>query len=158
MRRVLSLCMILMLVFPIVANVIAETDYQESQEQNTILSSGTKRFTNCYVEISGYIHNDWPAIIKLPNMFQSGWIMSSEEDVLFGLYSYMLFENSAAIIVYSEKNGDILWEHQKDVDPLITIIGFNGFYEFINPPLQLSSVTLEGMVGYISIRLKDYGR
>jgi hypothetical protein len=115
------------------------------------------RYRNCYLEISGYMHNDWPAVIKLPNMFQLLWIHQFDSDkVLFGLYSYILFEKDAMIKIYDEKDGDLLWQHEGIIDPLITLIGFSGDVVIDNTPYQLPYITLNGNTRFIGIKLNDF--
>jgi hypothetical protein len=117
-----------------------------------------QRFTNCYFEISGYMHNDWPAIIKLPNMFQLLWIQSANDinDVIFGTYSYIYFEEDAEITVYSEENGEVIWQHEGQIDPFLTMIGFKGSYSYVDPDYELPIITLSGNALFASIILKDH--
>jgi hypothetical protein len=114
-------------------------------------------YSNCYIELSGYMHDDWPAIIKLPNMLQILWIKSSENDIIFGTYSYILFENDAEITIYSEQNGDVLWQHQGEKDPLLTIVGFRGTYDHIDTEDELPHITMSGDTLFSSIKLGNYG-
>ena len=134
------------------------TKDQASQEKvNQVPLPNRETFTGSYIEIQGHVHNDWPAIIKLPNMIIAGWVRQSEEEILFGSYSYILFEEDASIRVYDEKGGNLLWKHQGTIDPLITLIGFRGSYNYVDIELTLRQVTLEGTALFTSIRLHDYG-
>lgn len=133
-------------------------DEEEMEQSELMARGGTKRFTHCYIEVEGNIHNDWAAIIKLPNMLQLAWVGSTREDILFGSYSYILFEEDATIRVYDEKDGEVLFTHQGSIDPLLTVIGFSGSYTSVDPPLELRTITLQGSTLFASIRLKDYGR
>jgi len=115
------------------------------------------RYRNCYLEISGYMHNDWPAIVKLPNMAQVLWIYQQDSiKVPFGLYSYILFEEDAIIKVYDEKDGNLLWQHEGIIDPLITLIGFSGDVVIDDTPYQLPYITLNGNTRFLGIKLNDY--
>ena len=114
-------------------------------------------FNNCYIEISGKIHNDWPAIVKLPNLFTFLWYRSDENNILFGTYCYILYEEDAVIKVYNEKDGNLIWEHEGMSDPLIKIIGFKGEYDYIYEPSHLDTVVFSGDVLFTSIRLGDWG-
>ena len=138
-------------------NIEETNTNNENKKSNYDVQLGKESFTNCYIQINGKIHNDWPAIIKLPNMLLVGWIQDSDNNVLFGSYSYILLENDASIKVFSEKNGEILWQHQGSSDPLITLIGYKGLYEYFNPENELSQVNIEGDCLYSSIRLGNYG-
>lgn len=115
------------------------------------------RYLNCYLEISGYMHHDWPAVIKLPNMFQVLWMHQLISDkVLFGLYSYILFEEDASIKIYDKKDGNLLWQHEGIIDPLITLIGFSGEYIIDDKPDLLPHITLNGNARFLSIKLNDF--
>ena len=131
---------------------------EESERMDSVAIGGTERFANCYIEVEGHILSVRVAIIKLPNMLQVAWIGPTQEDILFGAYSYILFEEDATIKVYDQKEGQLLFSHDGSIDPLITLIGFSGSYTFVDPPLELRTITLKGDALFTSIRLKDHGR
>ena len=114
-------------------------------------------YNNCYIEISGEIHNDWAAVIKFPNLFRLFWFGSDLNNVLFGTYCYILYENDALIKIYNEKDGSLIWEHDGVNDPLVTIIGFKGDYQYINDPLHLDQVVFSGDTLFTSIKLGEWG-
>jgi hypothetical protein len=118
----------------------------------------TQRFSNCYIEVEGHVHNDWVAFVKLPNMLQLAWFGTTQEDILFGAYSYILFEEDASIKIYDELGGKLIFAHDGTIDPLLTLIGFSGSYSFVDPPVELRTVTLSGTTLFTSIRLKDHGQ
>jgi len=116
-----------------------------------------ERYMNCYLEISGYMHNDWPAFVKFPNMVQIGWRSQLNSDkVLFGAYSYILFEKDVTIKVYDKQDGDLLWQHEGVIDPLITLLGFSGEYILDDTPYELPHITLTGTAGFLGVILKDF--
>jgi hypothetical protein len=116
-----------------------------------------ERYLNCYLEISGYMHNDWPAFIKFPNMLQIGWIHGlNSAKVLFGLYSYILFEEDVSLKIYDKKDGNLLWQHQGSIDPLVSLIGFSGDYVIDDTPYQLPHITLNGNTRFLSVKLHNY--
>jgi hypothetical protein len=115
------------------------------------------RYQDCYLEISGYMHNDWPAIVKFPNMIQVLWKYEPDTThILYGLYSYILFEKDANIKVYDEKGGDLLWQHDGNVNPLITLIGFSGDSVIDDPPGTLPYITINGDARFLGIKLRIY--
>ena len=115
------------------------------------------RYRDCYLELSGYMHNDWPAIVKFPNMMQVLWkYQPNTATVLNGLYSYILFEEYASIKVYDEKNGNLLWQHQGILDPLITLIRFSGECVIDDIPGTLPYITMNGDAQFLGIKLKHF--
>jgi len=115
------------------------------------------RYRNCYLEISGYMHNDWPAFIKFPNLVRFLWTYDAgTTHVRNGLYSYIIFEKNASIKVYDEKNGNLLWQHQGTTSPLLTLVGFSGDCTIDCPPYELPYITLNGDVRFLGIRLKHF--
>lgn len=114
-------------------------------------------FNNCYIELSGKIHNDWPALIKFPNLFRLYWFGPDLNNVLFGTYCYILYEKDALIKIYDEEDGNLLWEHDGFNDPLVTIIGFKGNYQYINDPNHLDQVIFSGDSLFTSVKLGEWG-
>jgi hypothetical protein len=115
------------------------------------------RYRNCYLEISGYMHNDWPAFIKFPNLVRFLWVYDAGTNhVRNGLYSYIIFEKNASIKVYDEKNGNLLWQHRGTASPLLTLVGFSGDCAIDYPPNELPYITLNGDVRFLGIRLKHF--
>ena len=133
------------------------SDSTIESKTNIKISNDKINFNNCYIELSGEIHNDWPALVKFPNLFRLFWVGSDINNVLFGTYCYILYENDAFIKIYNEKNGDILWEHDGVNDPLVTIIGFKGDYEYIDELYYLDNVVFSGNTLFTSIRLGEWG-
>jgi hypothetical protein len=141
-----------------------DATYQNSESATTtvppndiqpLITEG--RYRKCYLEISGYMHNDWRAFIKLPNMVQFSWVYDAgTTHVRNGLYSYIIFEKDAMIKVYDEKNGDLLWQHQGTTSPLLTLIGFSGDCTIDSTPGELPHITMNGDVRFLGIRLKHF--
>jgi len=128
----------------------------ESKSNSKILNYRVN-FKNCYIELSGKIHNDWPALIKFPNLFRLYWFGSDLNNVLFGTYCYILYENDALIKIYNEEDGDLLWEHDGVNDPLVTIIGFKGNYQYINDANHLDQVIFSGNTLITNVKLGEWG-
>lgn len=140
----------------IVSKKLSEPTNNKISTEN-INSNDKVSFTNCYIELSGEIHNDWPAFIKLPNLFRLLWVGPNINNVLFGTYCYILYENTASIKIFEEKDDDIIWEHDGVQDPLITIIGFKGDFEYIEIPYYLDRIVFSGNALFTSIKLGDWG-
>ena len=113
-------------------DIIPHHDYSESpissdSMNNMYYVNNHERYFNCHIEISGYMHDDWPAVVKFPNMLQVLWLDNLDTTkILFGLYSYILFEEDANIKIYDKQDGTLLWQHEGGDDPLITLLGFSG--------------------------------
>jgi len=140
----------------IISKKLLETSKDNISNKNFNLNDKIS-FINCYIELTGEIHNDWPAFIKLPNMFRLLWVGPEINNVLFGTYCYILYENDASITIFDEKDGDIIWEHDGIQDPLITIIGFKGNFEYNEIPYYLDQVVFSGTTLFTSIKLGDWG-
>jgi hypothetical protein len=73
------------------------------------LINTVSRYKNCYLEISGYMHDDWPAFVKLPNMVQKLWAYEPNTvKVLFGVYPYIVFEEDVSIQLFDKKDRTLL--------------------------------------------------
>ena len=92
-----------------------------------------------------------------PNLFKLLWIGQELNNILFGTHCYILYENTALITIYDKKDGNIIWKHDGIYDPLVTIIGFKGDYEYIDDPYYLDNVVFSGDTLFISIRLGEWG-
>jgi len=133
-----------------VANGISDQSMKVSNQD------GQDRFTLCYIEVSGYIHNDWPAVVKWPNTLEMIWIYDQPTTIIFGLYSYILFEEDADIKVFDVKGGSLLWQHTGTIDPLVTMVGFSGEYIYTEEEELLGHISIRGNTVFFGVRLKDY--
>jgi hypothetical protein len=119
------------------------------------IKDSSERFTQCYVEISGIMHNDWPATVKLANHW---WFWHIERnDEYFISYGYTLFEPDVEITIYDTKGGSVLWEYTSNIDPLVSFIGFKGDFSYTDNSPYLPQITYEGTVLMINILLKNFG-
>ena len=127
-------------------------DSEEETISKPIAVGNSEIFVNSYIEVSGYVHNDWPAIVKLPNMIQLLWLHDNDYLIMFGLYSYILLEEDAIIKVYESKDGNLLWQHDGMIDPLISLFGFSVGYDYNDTPQTLPNVSMNG--NFIACRIK----
>ena len=119
------------------------------------MKESSERFTQCYIEISGIMHNDWPALIKLANHW---WFWHSERNnEYFISYGYSVFEPDVEITIYDEKGGSVLWEYTSNIDPLVSFIGFKGDFSYTDNSPYLPQITYEGKVFMVNIILKNFG-
>jgi len=101
-------------------------------------ATGLNKYSNCYVEISGLQSiNDYPRIIGVNNwkiIFLRTNGASNPEAFVF--YWYILFDETSEISIYNEKNGELLWQHDGNGEPIIRMLRFSGDY--------ITSLTEEG--------------
>jgi hypothetical protein len=89
-----------------------------------------EKYSECYIEISGLLSiNDYPRIIgtsmwKLIFLRPDG----SGTPAAYVFYWYLMFDKTASITIYTEENGDILWQHDGIGEPEIRILKFSGDY------------------------------
>ena len=85
-------------------------------------------YINCYIEASGIIsHFDFPRIIG-SNFWKNFWFRPFRDDRAFVSYWQILFDKTAEIAIYSEKNGYLLWENTGEFHTQMRIIGYFGTY------------------------------
>lgn len=98
--------------------------------QRNIEPTVLEKYENCYVEIDGLISlNDYPRIIGI-NMWKMIFLRISGKNNpdAFVFYWYLLLDETAEISVYTEENGDLLWQHDGQGTPEIRILWFTGSY------------------------------
>ena len=88
------------------------------------------KYRGCYIEASGEIsEKDWFAIIRLPNMWKTFWFRPPlDEQKAFVSFWRIIYDSDSTVTIYSEKNGDILWDHNGRQDVHLIIVGFRGIY------------------------------
>jgi hypothetical protein len=85
-------------------------------------------YIGSYIEASGIIsHFDFPRIIG-SNFWKSFWFRPFRDDRAFVSYWHILFDKTADIALYSEENGDLLWQNPGEDHTQMRIIGFFGTY------------------------------
>lgn len=85
-------------------------------------------FTSCYIVASGYVsETDWPAFIKMPNMWKMTWVRLFNDNALM-TYWQIVFDSSAEITIYDKEGGQLLWEQSGEFHQQVRIIGYYGAY------------------------------
>ena len=85
-------------------------------------------YFGCYIESSGIIsHFDFPRIIG-SNFWKSFWFRPFNDDRALVSYWQILFDKTADISIYTEENGDLLWQNTGEDHTQMRIIGFFGTY------------------------------
>jgi hypothetical protein len=113
-------------------------------------------YKGCYIEASGEIsEKDWFAIIRLPNMWKTFWFRPPfNEQKAFVSFWRIVYDSKSTVTIYSEQNGDILWDHNGQQDVHLIIIGFHGIYipEQSNPDEPLH-VEISGNALFVKPKL-----
>ncbi len=124
MKRKIVVC------FLIVGLVMTILPFASAKYQNNIETSKLEKYSNCYIEISGLISlDDYPRIFGI-NMWKMVFLRTSgaNNPNAFVLYWYLLFDETAEISIYTEKNGELLWQHDGQGTPEMRILFFSGTY------------------------------
>jgi hypothetical protein len=100
-----------------------------SSETNNIGLGYRDLFTSCYIEAEGEIAKiDWPAIIKMPNMWKTFWFRPFNDNRALVSYWSIVLDCDSDVKIYDEENGNILWDHQGSEYPQLKIFGYSGIY------------------------------
>ncbi len=119
------------------------------------VSNGFNRYTSCYLEISGDISQcDWPRIIGA-NFWKTTWFRIGDDRAIVSFWSFVLVPD-ASIRIYSEKNGNLLWEHQGTNDVQLRVFGYAGMYIYEDSELDEGTghVRINGYALFANVRLR----
>jgi polygalacturonase len=119
------------------------------------VTNGFDRYTTCYLEISGDISQfDWPRIIG-SNFWKTTWSRIGDDRAVVSFWSFVLVPD-ASIRIYSEKNGDLLWEHQGTNDVQMRLFGYAGIYIYEDSGSDEGTghVTINGYALFANVRLR----
>lgn len=102
-----------------------------------------QRFSNCYIVAEGRLtEKDFPSIIGT-SMWKICYYRPFDDDRANVFYWFIRFNETSTVTIYSEENGEILWQHQGDLVPQLRMIRFKGIY--------LNELTEEGKL-HIELR------
>ena len=101
-----------------------------NKTNNKICNPTTDTYNECYIEASGKIsEKDWPAIIRLPNMWKTFWFrFLLNDERAFVSFWRIIFQSNAEVTIFTEQNGEVLWEHQGEKEVQLIILGYVGIY------------------------------
>jgi len=113
-----------------------------------------KLYEGCYIEAEGKISvQDWFAIIRMPNMWKTFWFRPFKDEMkAFVSFWRLVFQSDSDITIYSEENGNILWDHQENQEVHLVIVGFWGDYIPTNTDGYLN-VKINGNAIFVKPRL-----
>jgi|WetSurMetagenome_2_1015567.scaffolds.fasta_scaffold01097_10 hypothetical protein len=105
-----------------------------------------KQFNNCYLVADGQLTDrDFPSIIGI-SMWKIHYTRPFDDDRAKIFYWFIRFNESATVTIYSEQNGDVLWQHQGSTVPQLRILMFNGIYTGSADGLHISGKILQVQV------------
>jgi len=140
MRRKIIGILICMLLLGTIIPTITSAQPVPNEKQN---------FNNCYMVAEGMLTDkDFPSIIGI-SMWKIHYTRPFNDDRAKVFYWFIRFNETAKVTIYSEENGEILWQHQGSTVPQLRIFLFNGIYIGSDDGLQIS-----GKIGHIQIKEK----
>ena len=127
MRKILTYIVILMFLIAGYATISLSKENNSVEKIGNKITSGFKR---CYIDATGNIsERDWFAIIRMPNMWKIFWFRPPlNEFNAFVFFWRIVYQADSQVTIYTEQNGDILWDHNRQQEVHLIIIGFNGIY------------------------------
>ena len=97
-----------------------------------------KLFNNCYMVAEGMLTDkDFPSIIGT-SMWKIQYTRPFNDSRAEIFYWFLRFNETAKVTIYSEENGEILWQHQGSTVPQLRILWFNGLYAASDDGLHIS--------------------
>lgn len=142
MRRKIIGILICMLLFGTIIPVITTAQPVPTEQKN---------FNNCYMVAEGQLTDeDFPSIIGI-SMWKICYLRpyGQDDERASVFYWFIRFNYTATVTIYSEENGEILWQHQGSTVPQLRILLFNGRYIGTDEGLQIS-----GKIRHIQIKEK----
>lgn len=124
MRKILTYMVVVMFLS------VAFTSLSLAKENESKDVMPTRFYSGCYIEAEGKISvEDWFAIIRMPNMWKTFWFRPFKDEMqAFVSFWRLVFQSDSDVTIYSEENGDILWDHQGGQEVHLVIVGFWGDY------------------------------
>ena len=133
-KRILIGCILIIFLLCAVPPSLANKSKTGMNDTFSPISSNRTLFTSCYIEASGYVSEiDWPAIIKMPNMWKTTWFRPFNDNRAIMTYWQIVFDSSVEMSIFDKEGGQLLWEHSDSSHEQIRIIGYYGIYISSNP-------------------------
>lgn len=119
----------------------------------TVSANQTKieHFNSCFIVADGVLtEKDFPSIIGI-SMWKMCWFRPFNDDRATVFYWFIRFNQTSSVTIYSEENGEVLWQHQGDTVPQLRMLGFKGIY--LNNLIEDGRlhVELRGTIGAIQV-------
>jgi hypothetical protein len=87
-----------------------------------------QRFNSCYIVAEGELtEKDFPSIVGT-SMWKICYLRPFNDDRATVFYWFIRFKDTATVTLYTEENGEVLWQHQGTTVPQLRMLRFNGNY------------------------------
>ena len=140
-RKVFGLLMCMLLIGTILPAISA------TQPQPTEI----KHFATGYIIAEGTLTpRDFPSIIGT-SMWKLHFSRPYNDDRAIIFYWFIRLSETASVTIYSEENGEVLWQHQGDTVPQLRILRFRGIYISELSEDGLLHIELSGTINFIQI-------
>ena len=113
--------------------------------------SEIQRFSNCYIVAEGRLtEKDFPSIIGI-SMWKIWYMRPFNDDRANVFYWFIRFNETSTVTIYSEENGEVLWQHQGELIPQLRMLRFTGIY--LNELTEKGNLHIElrGTLAHIQI-------
>ena len=147
MKKYLQYGIIVMLLIPVIP--LASATDESTLRKNTPFQT----FKDCYVTMEGNLTtNDFPCLLGV-HMWKIRFLRPDSSDPTYATVFYWLMRiaYNAQLTVYTEQNGQILYQHQSTLVPEIRLLAFNGTY-YADDTMHIGGtakiVVLRERVGY----------
>lgn len=134
--------------------VITALPFVNAEYKDDFETTKFEKYQNCYLEISGLIsNNDYPRVFGI-NMWKMFFLRPEgvNNPEAFVLYWYLLIDETAQISIYTQKNGELLWQHDGQGTIELRLIRFSGTYTNSDNPDNRLIIDIDGQIKSILIR------
>lgn len=109
------------------------------------------RFNTCYIVAEGELtEKDFPSIIGT-SMWKIHYTRPFNDDRANVFFWFIRFNETSTVTIYSEENGEVLWQHQGDTVPQLRMVMFKGIYLNADTTEGKLHIEIRGTIRYIQI-------
>ncbi len=113
-----------------------------------------QHFNSCYIVADGVLtEKDFPSIFGT-SMWKMCFFRPHNDDRATILYWFIRFNEISSVTIYSEQNGEVLWQHQGGTVSQLRMIAFRGVY--LNDVAENGGLHIElwGNISFIQVNEK----
>ena len=153
MKKIVGVFVCMLLITTIMPSLTAK------QKIDPTLTETTKKieYKNCYIKASGTITKaDWPRIFGI-NFWKVYWFYYKpySDNHAFVFFWLMIFEPDAEVTVYTEENGEVLWQNQGQGYPQLMIYRYDGIYIPSKPDGDTFQISIDGNAQSVNIKVRQ---